>query len=103
MSEKFKTPCPLPTEYERELLHVLIEECAEVQQRATKMLRFGVQEIQPGQPLTNRARLSIECGDLTVIGDMCLEAGLIDASVAQDHIPAKRIKLQKFLQSEPTQ
>ncbi len=47
MVEKFTTPAPLPTAYQREILTILIEECAEVQQRATKMLRFGIEETQP--------------------------------------------------------
>lgn len=42
------------------LLTLLIEEAAEVQQRATKALRFGMQETQPGQQMTNQTRLMME-------------------------------------------
>ena len=100
MTDKFISPCPKPAEYEAELLTILIEECAEVQQRATKMLRFGVNEIQPGQELTNVDRLSLECGDLTAIGDLCIEAGLINSDLAEKQVPVKQAKLKKFLQSE---
>ena len=34
--EKFVTPGPLPTARERDILVILIKECAEVQQRAAK-------------------------------------------------------------------
>jgi len=49
MTDKFITPCELPTEYEREVLTILMEECAEVIQRASKALRFGLDEVQPEQ------------------------------------------------------
>jgi NTP pyrophosphatase (non-canonical NTP hydrolase) len=46
------------------LIAIVAEECAEVAQRCTKALRFGLLEIQPGQPLTNAQRISQEYGDL---------------------------------------
>lgn len=46
------------------LLTILIEEAAEVQQRATKALRFGMTETQPGQQMNNAARLHMEICDL---------------------------------------
>ena len=49
------------TEY---LLTCLIEECAEVIQRATKAQRFGLMEIQPGQKMDNQQRLQEEISDL---------------------------------------
>jgi len=39
--DKFVSPCPPPTAREREIAEIIIEECAEIQQRATKLLRFG--------------------------------------------------------------
>ena len=101
MTEKFVTPEPLPTPYERELLTILIEEAAEVQQRATKMLRFGIHEVQPGQPHTNRERLSIELGDLMAVITLSLEpdVDLINAAIVENQIEKKIIKLEKFMQS----
>lgn len=97
--DKFITPCPLPTAHEREILTIVIEEAAEVQQRATKLLRFGRDEIQPGQPHSNAERLSVELGDLSAIIDMACSAGLanIDIIVAAAH--AKRLKLAKYMQT----
>jgi hypothetical protein len=33
------------------LMTIAMEECAEVAQRVSKAVRFGMEEIQPGQPL----------------------------------------------------
>ena len=61
---------------EEHLLSILIEECAEVQQRATKALRFGMDDpkgTEPGQNLTNENRLYYEINDLlaaiTLLGE----------------------------------
>lgn len=100
MSDKFVTPCPLPTDYEREVLTILIEECAEVQQRATKLLRFGRDEIQPGQELSNAERLSHELGDLKAIVQLASEAGLIFGRLIEEAAKRKRAKLFKYMQTE---
>lgn len=39
------------------LMITAMEECAEVAQRVSKALRFGVDDVQPGQPLDNRERI----------------------------------------------
>lgn len=96
---KFVSSCPLPSEAEREILNILIEECAEVVQRATKMLRFGRDEVQEGQPNSNTVRLSKELGDLVVLIEMAEAAGLIDRSVIEERKPRKREKLAKYMQS----
>lgn len=98
---KFVSPCPPPTPYERELLTILIEECAEVAQRATKMLRFGVEEVQPGQPFSNRCRLSEEFGDLLAVARLCTEAGLLDTITVDARVPAKMKKLKTYMQTTP--
>lgn len=52
------------------LLTCLMEECAEVAQRASKAIRFGLAEVQPGQELTNRVRLERELADILVVAGM---------------------------------
>jgi hypothetical protein len=99
MSERFITPCALPTPHEREILTILIEEAAEVQQRATKMLRFGRDEVQPGQSLTNAQRLSDEIGDLYALIEMAEDIGLSDISRTAEAMILKRGKLQIFMQT----
>jgi hypothetical protein len=99
VADKFVTPCELPTAREREILTIFIEECAEVQQRATKLLRFGRDEIQPGQPLSNKDRLSQELGDLIAITTMAEDAGLVSREIAEDQAPIKMEKLEKYMQT----
>lgn len=99
MTEKFKSPCPPPTPYQRELLDILIEECAEVIQRATKMKRFGVLEIQPGQDRDNAERLGLEVGDLTHMIDLCIEENLIPKFFIAEGMKNKRRQLAKYMQT----
>lgn len=97
--DRFVSPEPPPTAYEAELLTILIEECAEVQQRATKMLRFGVAEVQPGQSLTNAQRLSEEVGDLLVMINYAERSGLLERTSIEAGQRRKHVKLAKYLQT----
>ncbi len=99
-SERFVSPCKPPEGRVRELLTILMEEAAEATQRASKALRFGVEEVQPGQPLDNSARLAEEIGDF--MGVVCLleEAKVIDPQAVIKATMAKKRKLAKWLQSE---
>lgn len=99
MSDKFVTPCKLPSEYERELLTILIEECSEVQQRATKLLRFGGAEIQPGQDYNNIERLSHEVGDLRQMLALAQDAGLLNGQRVAEGMRRKSAQLAKFMQT----
>lgn len=101
MSDRYISPFPLPTPQEREHLDILIEECSEVIQRATKLLRFGAKEIQPGQPLTNSERLSLEIGDLNTMIDECKELGLVHPEYVLEGEVRKQDQLKKFLQVQP--
>ena len=98
----FISPFPSPTAHQREIAEVLIEECAEVTQRATKLLRFGIDEVQPGQPLSNRQRLSREIGDLQVMIESAIAAGIADAKEMEIGKEAKRQQLARFLQTQST-
>jgi precorrin-6x reductase len=98
--EKFVSPGTMPTAFEAELLTILIEECAEVQQRATKVLRFGIDEIQPGQFADNTQRLSYEVGDLLAVIDKCMDAKLINENIVAAQVPIKLQKMVKFMQQE---
>lgn len=102
MSEKFVTPEPLPTPYEREILTILIEECAEVQQRATKLLRFGRDEVQRDQPHSNMMRLSQELGDLMEMVKLAKSIGLVSKEGMLDGMKRKEWHLRKYLQTVPT-
>lgn len=99
MSGRFVSPFPPPEGRPRELLTILAEECAEVTQRATKALRFGLAEIQPGQPHDNAWRLGQEIGDLMCVINAVLEEGLIPAEAVEAGVVAKLIQLEKFMQA----
>ena len=57
------------------LLTILCEECVETAQRATKAIRFGLEEIQPGQDLNNAQRIIYEFNDLMAVMQMLQEEG----------------------------
>jgi hypothetical protein len=101
LSDKYLSPCAPPTPYERELLDILIEECAEVTQRATKLLRFGRDEVQPGQPLSNMERLSLEIGDVREMIGRLHDAQLLAMPTVIEGMRRKRLQLAKFMQTTP--
>ena len=76
------------------LLDILIEECAEVIQRATKAKRFGILEVQPEQELTNGRRIAYEVCDLVAVADMLLGSSWEDPEM----IIAKKRKVEHFLE-----
>lgn len=49
------------------LLNLVAEECTEVGQRASKAIRFGLDEVQKGQELNNKERLHLELTDLIAV------------------------------------
>lgn len=84
------------------LLTIAAEECMEVGQRATKALRFGLDEIQPGQDLSNADRLLQEYADLVGVLLMLAEYSpvfedLLRSPKVADMAEAKRIKVEEFL------
>jgi NTP pyrophosphatase (non-canonical NTP hydrolase) len=81
------------------LLACLAEECAEVSQRVSKALRFGLDEVQPGQGENNRDRISEELNDLFAVANILMEEGILlpNASLSGIVIAAKRAKIEKFM------
>lgn len=97
MNDKFVSPEHPPEGLDRELLTILAEECCEVGQRVSKALRFGLMEIQPGQPLSNAERISEELGDLLATAEEMND--MIDWQIVENSKAAKREKLARYLQS----
>lgn len=86
---------------EQYLLTVLMEECAEVAQRASKAIRFGVSERQPGQPFDNGKRLVDEVVDLYETFDQLLELGTITMPGTYDleiMRASRREKVSRYLE-----
>lgn len=98
MIEKYK-PNGIPlNDYEREILIILMEECAEVIQAASKVIRFG-KENRPDNGLSNVYTLSAEYGDLQVLALMVEDAGLIQENAILDGMRRKRERLSKYMQT----
>ena len=80
------------------LLVILAEECAEVAQRATKALRFGLAETQPGQPDDNARRLMDELVDLRIALILLQEEGALPlADMTEETVERKKAKVRKFM------
>jgi hypothetical protein len=82
------------------LLICLSEECAEISEqcskvavRVSKALRFGQDEIQPGQLLSNVERISLEMADLLAMAEVMETAGLI----SRVQVEKKKDKLRAFM------
>lgn len=74
------------------LLVKVMEECAEVQQRVAKILRFGMDEVQPGQRQDNRERLCVELDDLFGVLEM---VGVSTRDLAR--VCAHQEKVERYL------
>lgn len=76
------------TEY---LLVTLAEECCEAAQRATKALRFGMNEVQPGQMEDNVRRLERELADTVAVAEM------LGLKIREEDKAAKVEKVEKYM------
>ncbi len=79
------------------LLSCLSEECAEVSQRVSKALRFGLFEVQPGQDLTNSERIVLEFTDLLAVVEMLTDIGALSQVALPGAIEQKKEKIRKFM------
>jgi NTP pyrophosphatase (non-canonical NTP hydrolase) len=78
---------------EHEILLIAQEECAEVIQAVSKCFRFGLDNIKPGKPLTNRQHLAEELGDLQAMIDLCITHDLVNF---EEVIRASENKIEKL-------
>jgi hypothetical protein len=83
-----------------ELLVLLIEECSEVIQAATKCLRFGYDREQPGYG-RNSTVLSQEAGDLLGVID-ALSLDPFEVEEKRGAKIAKAIRIKTIIASEAT-
>jgi len=77
---------------QKEILDITQEECAEVIVAISKISRFGLDNIKPGKPKTNREHLAEELGDLQAMIDLCIKFNLVgkeQVSIAADNKIAK--------------
>lgn len=82
------------------LLTILAEECVETAQRATKALRFGINEIQEGQNQDNAERIVYEFNDLFAVMNMLVEEGYIkndEKLLNAEALERKKQRVEKYL------
>jgi len=83
---------------EEHLLVILAEECNEVAQRVSKILRFGLVDpegTEPNQPYTNKDRLILEINDLLAILEMVFGEQDYDYQMLKED---KKRKVEKYLE-----
>lgn len=80
------------------LLVCLMEECAEVAQAASKVLRFGLYDEHLGA--TNQARLMAEITDLSAVIQMLMENDALPHDCDHDAFQAKIAKVTKYLEED---
>ena len=80
----------------KEVMDILQEECAEVIQAVSKISRFGLDNLKPGKPKTNREHLEEELGDMMAMITILVERNIIDSVKLQQAEAAKREKLKQW-------
>lgn len=92
-------PSGIPlTEHEREVLVILMEECAEVALAASKLVRFG-RETYPGYG-ENTAVLSTEFGELMCLVEMAQKLALMRGPEIHNGKLGKYERLKFFMQTD---
>lgn len=79
------------------LLTILIEECNELAQQASKALRFGIDE-QRDLPTSNRERLNMEYNDLMGVKELLATECEIFLQSNRLMIETKKAKVRKYMQ-----
>ena len=80
------------------LLQIAQEECIETAHRLSKALRFGLTEVQEGQPFTNAERVVEEFNDLVGVMDMLYFEGHIPCPINFTMITKKKGRVDKWLE-----
>jgi NTP pyrophosphatase (non-canonical NTP hydrolase) len=81
---------------EREILSITQEECAEVIQAISKCFRFGLDQVKPGKPKTNREHLEEEIGDLLAMVEILVDKNMVSGESIEKAMEAKIEKLEKW-------
>jgi len=81
---------------QNEVMLIALEECAEVIQAISKISRFGIDNLKPGKPKTNREHLEEELGDLLAMVDILENMDAINMDSVNLARRAKIEKLKKW-------
>jgi NTP pyrophosphatase (non-canonical NTP hydrolase) len=80
----------------KEVMDILQEECAEVIQAVSKINRFGLDNLKPGKPKTNREHLEEELGDMMAMVEILQELDIVSFTNIERAAEAKREKLKQW-------
>jgi NTP pyrophosphatase (non-canonical NTP hydrolase) len=83
-----------------ELLIILSEECAEVQQAAIKCVRFGKASTHPDSSESNQLKLEREIGDFMAMVRLLTEEYNLNMDNIIESADAKLIKVEKFMKNK---
>jgi NTP pyrophosphatase (non-canonical NTP hydrolase) len=78
----------------KEVMDITQEECAEVIQAISKISRFGIDNLKPGKPKTNREHLEEELGDLYAMIEILQDMNIVSWSNIEKAAEAKKEKLK---------
>jgi len=81
---------------EKEVMDILQEECAEVIQAVSKISRFGLDNLKPGKPKTNRDHVEEELGELYAMIEILQELNVVSWTNIEKAAEAKREKLKQW-------
>lgn len=81
---------------EKEILDITQEECAEVIVAISKISRFGLDNVKPNKPRTNRQHLAEELGDLQAMIDLCIISGVVSKQEVDQASDNKFEKLKQW-------
>ena len=79
------------------LLIILSEECAELSKNVSKALRFGLEDKEPNQDLTNQEKIVSEFNDLYSVMMMIVEDVGIPNILTIEAINKKKEKVLKYM------
>lgn len=85
------------TDAQEERLYLVVEECGEVVQAATKILRHGYESYHPDTGVSNRSHFQKELGDLLECIDMMKRAFDVNMQAVFVAGDEKRIRLPQWL------
>lgn len=107
MADRYEPNGTPLNDYERELLTILMEECAEVIQAASKLVRFGKENRPPKSDdspgLMNTEFLSMEYGHVCQVAALVINANLMSSWWINRGVDEKRERLLHFMQTQPSE
>lgn len=74
-------------------LEILAEECAEVIQIKSKIVRFGMDDVWPARGMSNREALEQELGDVLALVDILIGNGVLSL---EGLVAARERKIEKM-------